>query len=284
MKELTVVILQYNGTHLTKDLLRSIFEKEMSNVQNFEIILIDNCSTEDNGFEFFNKSYPEVRLLKNESNLGFARGLNPHLKTINSPYTLLINNDIILNNDAISKSLNFLKRKEADGVTCYMEDGEGRVMSNFSGGLNPITRLLFNVTGITRAWISNVKRLKKTVKVGYINGGFLLMNQKTFREVGFFCEKYFMYTEDVDLMIKLDKVKARLYYHPIGNVLHYDGVSAALLWDNQEKYILQLKQVLDCYKRNYSPMMFLIFKLVKLLGELKRGSLNSKVFKIIINS
>ena len=278
MKDLTIVILQYNGTDLTKALLKSIYDKEKAYLQDYQLLLIDNQSPEGDEFEYFRSHYPEIRLEKNDKNYGFANGLNPHLKEITTKYTLLINNDAELLNPAIHLTLSFLRKTDYDGATCSMLDANGHKTDNFSTNCSPYFRFFVNTFGITKLFVETVKRLKLTARVKFIHGGFLMLKTQAFKDVNYFCTNYFMYTEDQDLMIKLGKKGKKLYYVPKAEIVHYDGVSSAKVWSNDEKMTLQLNQTMDCYERHYGKRgLFFYRALMKLKLTLK----NKKYVQVI---
>jgi len=284
MKILTIIILQYNETHLTKKLLESIVKFEGQNLHKYNVILIDNKSPDGDQFDQFQIEFPFLILRKNESNFGFANGINPHLKNVNTEYTLLINNDAILLNDAIHITLEFLIQNQIDGATCEMRNEHNVIMNNFSLSPSPYFRLFVNTFGFVKLFETIVKKFSLITKVNYINGGFLMLRQNAFKDVNYFCDKYFMYTEDLDLMIKLLKQKKSLYYNPNGKILHYDGVSSAKKWSTSEKKVLQINQMFDCYLRHYGNLGLICVKISLLLKEISRllvGRSNLKMLKLI---
>ncbi|MBP6976600.1 glycosyltransferase, partial [Candidatus Dojkabacteria bacterium] len=67
-----IVILNYNGIHLLKKHLSSVVKTEYPN---FDIVVVDNGSTDDS-VEYLKKEYPNIKIVKNNTNLGFGRGNN----------------------------------------------------------------------------------------------------------------------------------------------------------------------------------------------------------------
>ena len=83
----SIIILNWNGRELTKSCLESI--RKNTDYSNYEIIVIDQGS-KDNSIELFEKEFPEVRLFKNNKNIGFSAGNNLGFRNANGKYLSLI--------------------------------------------------------------------------------------------------------------------------------------------------------------------------------------------------
>ena len=266
-KALTLIILQYNGVSLTKNLLDSIVKYEKEYLPEYEIILADNGSTEGDGFGSFKADYPFVTLVKNEENYGFAKGVNRIAATVTTPYLLLINNDIILTEDSIHIVLKQMIAINADAMTCAMTDGENSIMQNWSCKLSSAGIVFYIYTGFEKIWRAYVRRKSTPSRVYYINGGFLMLRSAIFKKVGYFTERFFMYTEDLELMLKLNKIKARMYYTPATGIIHLDGKSAETVWTTAEKEELTLRQALEIYSEQSGKAIFAIHRFFWMLIE-----------------
>ena len=253
--QVTVLILQYNGFSLTKRLLQSI--QKYDELEKHRFIIADNNSTETDGFEWFKIKFPQIKLIKNMENYGFAKGINRLFDHVKTPYFLLLNNDIVLENSAISETLACLQLYQGDAATCIMYEEDGRLMHNSSYALTPLERIFKNATGISKLKRFLHQRFQpRTHQVAYINGGFLLIRSELFARVKGFHE-YFMYTEDLDLMLKFRKQNATLLFCPNGKVIHADGSTTRKIWTNHRKMEVQIKQSIDCHKRHYKGISFL---------------------------
>ena len=85
----TIIIPNYNGAHFMEPCMKAL---EKQTVQPDEIIVVDNGST-DGSLELLQNSYPAVRIIANEENLGFAAAVNIGIKASTTPFVLLLNND-----------------------------------------------------------------------------------------------------------------------------------------------------------------------------------------------
>lgn len=118
----SIVIINYNKFDLTVQCIRSIYEKTLAKV---EIIIVDNGSTECQPERIF-EIFPQVRLIINTENKGFARGCNDGIIHASAEYILLLNNDTILLNDAVSIVYHFLRQNpDIAFATCAILNTDG---------------------------------------------------------------------------------------------------------------------------------------------------------------
>lgn len=114
--KVSVIIVNFNGKRFLKDCLDSISNQ---NYPNYEIILVDNGST-DGSAEFVEKNYPHVNLIKNEKNLGFAEGNNVGirgaLKDPNVKYVALLNNDTVVERNWLFELVRVAEENAVDMV------------------------------------------------------------------------------------------------------------------------------------------------------------------------
>jgi len=112
--DVSIVILNYNGKYLTKDLLDSIKKIDFPKNE-LEIILVDNGST-DGSVEFINKSYPYVEIIANKENLGFDEGMNIGVRASRGKYVTMLNNDIIVDKNWLKELVKAIEIKENIGI------------------------------------------------------------------------------------------------------------------------------------------------------------------------
>ena len=102
MKELSVVVVSYNTRDLLADCLRSVMKETRS--LDSEVWVVDNASS-DGSCERVEREFPEVRLLRNEENLGFARANNQAIRSVEGEFTLLLNPDATLTEGSLGTLL-----------------------------------------------------------------------------------------------------------------------------------------------------------------------------------
>lgn len=101
---ITVVIPNYNGRLLLEKFLPSVFSSLAYAKADFEFIVVDDCST-DTSIPFLRAEYPQIKILKNNSNIGFARTCNRGIMAAKGEHLLLLNTDIELTPSYIKKCL-----------------------------------------------------------------------------------------------------------------------------------------------------------------------------------
>jgi GT2 family glycosyltransferase len=266
LNELVILILQYNSADLTIELLHSIEKHEAVSKQSYRFVLMDNGS-QDNKRSEIELLFPWIEFVEYGENLGFGRAHNHIMPSVVEPWVLLLNNDCILLNNAITCTLQEAQRLGADFATCAVKNEDLTDQVNFSTLPTPLRRVFLNVTGITRVlWV--VRRWFKNVRVGYINGAFLLIKRESIPDGQLFDERYFMYTEDLDLMFRLAKQRSHGYRLSAGKVIHLGGRSAIRKWNNKEIDGAKELQAKECMQRHFPSwqlgLMDAIYKIANL--------------------
>lgn len=219
MIKASVIIPNWNGENLLKDCL---FSLQNQSFKGFEIILVDNNST-DKSFEYVSKKFPQVKILNLKKNYGFARAINEGVKASNAKYVILLNNDTKTDKDFIknlvecadlhpevisvnSKLLNFYDKKFIDGVG-----------------------ILINEVGQARSIGWQEKDQGQFEKEEYIfgaTGGASLFKRLEFLKLGGFDENYFMYSEEVDFAFRAQFQGFKSIYCPNAIVYHKHKATA----------------------------------------------------------
>src|SRR5215469_9088008 len=121
----SVIIINYNTFDLTSDCIRSVIQ--FTNDISYEIILVDNASSECDPNDFL-KEFPNIILVQNSLNGGFAQGNNLGIEKASGANILLLNSDTILQENSVAKCLNYLSDQQAAGVVgCRMIYPDGKI-------------------------------------------------------------------------------------------------------------------------------------------------------------
>jgi hypothetical protein len=108
--KVSIVILNWNGKELTYNCLKSI--KKKTNYPNYEIIVIDQCST-DGSIEMIEKNFLEVKLIKNRENVGFSAGNNQGFRIAKGKYIMMLNNDTLVTPNWLSTLVDVMESDES---------------------------------------------------------------------------------------------------------------------------------------------------------------------------
>jgi GT2 family glycosyltransferase len=213
-----IIILSWNHWEITADCLRSL---ERLTYPNHRILLVDNGST-DGTVESLPKEFPNVILLANRQNLGFAPGCNVGIKyalTQRADFVLLLNNDTVVPEDLIDVLVNRAKILPDAGVLAPMlryHDRSGRIW--FAGSRRHWLTLESVDSGpeIPRRHT----RTDELHTVDYIFGTAMMIPTAVLQKVGLFDEHFFMYYEDLDFCLRIQEAGYQLYYVPDTTVEH----------------------------------------------------------------
>ena len=221
-KELSIIIVNYNGESYLEDCINSIYK--YCNSIDFEIVIIDNNSA-DSSVALLKKQYPEINLIESKDNLGFARGNNLAAKQTCGKNILLLNNDTILVQD-ISIALEELKKEKVGVVSIKMLDKDRQYRKSVGKFPTIYSLILFSKLHLKNNGFDSGNFNKKIVEVDWVEGSFLLTKKEDFIKVGGLSEDYFMYVEDVDYCKKIALLeKKRIYLSSISYV-HYSGFNS----------------------------------------------------------
>lgn len=232
MKEVSVIIVNYNTKELTLECLRTLYQ-HTRNVD-FEVLLVDNASS-DGSVDAIRAEFPEVILIESEQNLGFGRANNLASETATGKYLLLLNSDTVTIQNSVGGILDFAEKHPEHGsygVKTLYGDGSHNTGScwgfprycsllSAAFGLNRILpgSRLFNAEGYDWADWSH------PFTVDAVSGCFLLISHDLWSQVRGFDEDFFMYGEDIDLALRLKNKGRDSIIDPTVEIVHLRGRS-----------------------------------------------------------
>ena len=201
MKDVTIVIVSFNTNGLLRACLSAIFDQ--TKLKSFEIVVVDNAS-EDGSADMVEDIFPDVKIIRNDRNLGFARACNIGIDASRGDYVLLLNPDTRIIGDAISEAISFMETKPDAGMTAcrmigsdqFLQIGSGytnvrlyRLLRALRTAINGSFRLLASTTRIDPLELM----YQKSREVKWIIGAFMLVRRETIADVGKLDEKFFLY-------------------------------------------------------------------------------------------
>lgn len=234
--ELSIVILNYNVKDLLFNCLESIFRSK-GKLDLWQIIVVDNASSDDS-VEMVKKKFPEVEIVANKVNSGFAAGNNSAIPLIKAPVVLFLNPDTIINDHAIQKSLEvLLSNPDYGAVTCKVELPNGRIDYSCHRGFPTPWNSLMYFTGLAKAfpkskffagYTASYLDINKPHEIDCISGTFLMVRKIAGEQIGFWDEDYFFNGEDIEFCFRLREAGWKIYYYPEVSIIHYKGSSSGL--------------------------------------------------------
>ncbi len=225
---ISVVILSYNTLAITLDCLIFLFK---SKGMELEVIVIDNAST-DGSAEAIAKKFPQVKLVKNSSNLGFAKANNQGMQMAKGDIFLLLNSDVFVLPDTLATCQKYLDKFAVVG--CKLLNADGSIQ--FSWGYFPT---LFRIY-LLMSFIDNFPIIKSLVhsihvrdisqytqsrEVDWVTGAFMMLKNEVFAKTGGIDEKYFMYGEEMEWMYRVNQAGLKVGYIADASATHLGGAS-----------------------------------------------------------
>lgn len=201
--DLSIIIPSYNTKALLERCLISIrADLKKSNIS-YEIIVVDNAST-DGSPELLRKKYPQVQLVCNTENLGYGKANNQAIKIAKGEYVLLLNSDIVVQHGAINALYGFIKGKNHAfaGGKLFNVDGSAQASCGPFYSIPVVALMLFakgDYWGATRV------SPPTTRSVDWVSGACLMGKKKAFEDIGLFDEGIFMYMDDIDFLYRAKK-------------------------------------------------------------------------------
>ncbi len=230
---LSVVIVSYNVRDFLAQTLRSVQKATRSFPT--EIFVVDNHS-EDGSPHLVATEFPDVRLIRNEENVGFARANNQALAQASGKFLVLLNPDTIVQEDTFEKLILFFDtHPDAGMVGCKILNPDGTLQlacrRSFPTPWVAFTKLVGLGTLFPKSRLFGRYNLTyldpdQTTEVDAISGSFMMVRREVLEQVGPLDERFFMYGEDLDWCYRVKEAGWKIYYVPETKIIHYKGASS----------------------------------------------------------
>ena len=242
--DVSIIIVNYNTHQITSECIASVFEqtKELS----FEIILIDNASTDGSKESFQNDK--RITYIYNEKNVGFGRANNQGMNLAHGEYLFLLNNDTLLKNNAIKILYDYAETHEKEAFYgCWLENQEGKFIHSCSR--LPSIRLLLAYTlrlyghKLNKNIVTEVDEIRHTdtisTPVGFVSGADLFLHRKVYDKTKGFDTGYFMYYEESDWQHRAHDLGINSFVINGPRIIHLEGASQ-VAGNNHKKQSLKI--------------------------------------------
>ncbi len=273
--DISIIIVNWN----TKDLLERCLNcvTATAGAVSYELIVVDNASI-DGSTDMLRAQYPQVRLVENSQNIGFARANNQGLAIARGRYYLLLNSDAFVNPGAIPAMVKFMDR-QADAGACgcrlYYEDGGlQRSAYSFTTLWTELWQTLWLDRLFPRSKIFGKYHLTywnmdDTRQVDSIMGAVMLLRAEAICQVGTLDDRYFMYSEEMDLCYRLKKAGWKVYYFPEASAIHIWGGSSQKV-QTETTFLRLYHSRVRYFRKHYSRLTTWLYKLLLAFGSLVR--------------
>lgn len=267
--KLSIIIVNYNVAHFLEQALHSVY-KALNNIE-AEVFVVDNNSV-DQSLEMLAAKFPQVRVIANKENVGFARANNQAIRESTGEYVLLLNPDTLVEEDTFDKCLAFMDATpDAGGLGVKMVNGQGEFLPESKRGIPFPAVAFYKLFGLSKLFPNSQKfgsyhltylDNDEIHSVEVLSGAFMLMRKKALDEVGLLDEDYFMYGEDIDLSYRILKGGYKNYYFPKTRIIHYKGEST---------------------KKGSLNYVHVFYKAMQIFAQKHFSKNNAKLFNALIN-
>jgi N-acetylglucosaminyl-diphospho-decaprenol L-rhamnosyltransferase len=278
MVAVSVIIVNWN----TEALLRECLDSVYADLPSFalEVIVIDNGS-EDGSVGMVRTHFPQVQIILNQSNEGFARPNNVGMNASTGNYIFLLNSDTVVRSGAIA-GLKFFLDKHPQVGAC------GPML------LNPDGTVQRSVKGVPSLWTHACDMLfldrlfphthffgggemayfsyEQTQEVDHLMAAALLVRRDVVRQIGMFDERFSIYYNDMDLCCRIKHAGWKLMYVHTAQIVHHHGKTIARLNKDFGYHREMRNNIMLFYQKHYGRWSVVVYKLLLFIGFMLRST------------
>lgn len=231
--DVSIITVGWNSEQFLHRQLKSIFT---SNIQaKFEVFVVDNDSS-DNTVATVRKHFPEVHLITNTQNLGFAKANNQAIAQAQGRYVLLLNPDMRLEYDTLVNMIRFMDTNSNVGVGgCKLVDQDGEVLPHVRKFPTVLDQAMIMLKvphlfpSILNTYLMKSFDYTQEAEVDSVRGSFFMIRQEVIEQIGGLDERYFIWFEEVDYCKQVWNAGWKVMYTPAARCMDYVGRSFSLV-------------------------------------------------------
>lgn len=240
--DLSIIIVNWQTRDYLKNCLKSIFDnlREID----YEIFVVDNNS-KDGSVEMVKNQFPQVNLIVNSKNEGFAQANNLALEKAHGRFILLLNPDTLVIDNSFKKALDFLEKNPQVGILGgkilnpdFSLQPSVRAFPDFLSQTLILLKLhhLFPNFFVFKKYFCQNFNYKEKQEVDQVMGAFFFVRREVLEQIGFFDENFHIWFEEVDFCFRAKKAGWKVVYFPETQIVHFGGRSFAqvLPWTKQK--------------------------------------------------
>ncbi len=237
--QVSIIVVSYNTREILRQCLTSLFV-HLGDVR-AEVLVVDNDSW-DHSAEMVAAEFPQVRLIANRRNMGFAAANNQAYARCRGEYVLLLNPDAFIEPGAVAAAVTFMDEHPQCGIC-------GGRLVDLDGNPNPSARRfpgalakLFTLSGLSARFpqsrLFNAHEFSGTdhdhpMEVDWVPGTFTLIRRSMLEAIGFFDDRFYIYYEETDLCLRAKRAGWSVQYVPDACVVHVGGASSQTRKDKE---------------------------------------------------
>jgi len=286
--QVSIIIINYNTFSQTTNCIRSVIE--YTHGVNYEIILVDNASTECDP-NLFLKEFPQIKLITSPVNAGFAYGNNLGIEKAVGEYILLLNSDTILTEDSIAKSIHYLKNhNDAGALGCRMIFPDGTVQHSarrfrsISWELLDLFRfipMLMRYKKRAALMLGKYFKCNENIECDWINGAFFMFPKKIMEQlpVKKLDDRFFMYGEDQLWCEQIKNLGYKILFYSDTTIIHISSGSTNLSKQLALRNVMKKHELEIMKLRKGKGIYYYAFTILYGLKETVRNFMKLVAFK-----
>ena len=258
-QKVAIVILNWNGTKLLSEFLPSVVNTAPSYAK---IYVADNASTDDS-LDYLSQNYPNVSILLNDKNYGFAEGYNKCLTNLKEEYLVLLNSDVACTDNWVEPIIDLMDSNDTIGA-CQPKILDYKNKEKFeyagaAGGFIDAIGFPFCRGRIFNSLENDENQYNDNIPVFWATGACFFVRNKIFKELEGFDVSFFAHMEEIDLCWRIQRLGFEIYCVPNSTVYHLGGGTLNKI--NPKKTYLNFRNNLIMLIKNVAPKLF-VFKII----------------------
>ena len=227
---LSIIIVNYNAGRLLKQCIESIYQE--STIIPFDVWVVDNNSV-DASISIVRQHFPQVNLIENKENMGFAVANNQAINKCKGRYVLLLNPDTLILKKALEKIVKFMDEHAQIGICgCKVLNKDGTLQLACRRKFPTPSVAFFRMIGLSRLFPNSKLMAKYNLtylnshephEVDAVSGAFLMIRKTVIEDIGTLDERFFMYGEELDWCLRTKNAGWKVMYYPDAEIVHYKG-------------------------------------------------------------
>lgn len=224
--DISLIIVNWN----TKDLLLQCLSSIQQTIQDlsYDIWVVDNASS-DGSAEAVKARFPNIHLLENRVNMGFAAANNTALKKMAGRYALLLNTDATLTSGAVQTLYDFMETHPLAAMACGQLLNPDGSKQNSIANFPSLASLMCNETLLRMLFParfpSKRKEFSSPIEIESCIGACMMVRKSAMEGVGLLDERYFFFLEETDWAYQMKRSGWKIYFVPSATIYHAQGKS-----------------------------------------------------------
>lgn len=247
MSDVAIVILNYNGRKTMETCLPSVVQYSTDAT----IYIADNASTDDS-VAWLQQNYPTIKIIRLDTNYGFAEGYNQALKQVSESYWVLLNSDVEVTLNWLHQPIELLKNNsEIAVVQPKIKDFYRRDYFEYAGaagGWIDEFGIPFSRGRILENLEKDIHQYDDTTSVFWASGACFFIKKEIYQSLKGFDGDFFAHMEEIDLCWRIQRAGKKIYYTSQSEVYHMGG--ATLNKTNPKKVFLNFRNSLWMLHKN----------------------------------